>query len=182
MHLSTDQLPLPCGLSMEHHASGVTITRLWRNMASWALLPLALVVVGGVVALFRAVHGIRRDDPILLIPLFFGIVAIVFSYIVLRRLFNVTRLVITPQRITVSQGPIPRWRSFETSAESIRQIEVRPYLWRYNGSEVTYHHVWVVHHDGLETCLLERDETKEQAHYVQVEVQRVLGLVAKGVN
>jgi hypothetical protein len=127
MHLSTDQIPLPQGLSVEHHASGVTITRLWRNMASWALLPLALVVVGGVVALFRAVHGIRWDDPILLIPLFFGIVAIVFSYIEIRRLLNVLRLEITPQRIAVSHSSIPRKHSFEVSSETIRQIEVRPY-------------------------------------------------------
>ena len=61
------------------------------------------------------------------IPLFFGIVAIVFSYIEIRRLLNVLRLEITPQRSAVSHSSIPRKRSFEVSSETIRQIEVRPY-------------------------------------------------------
>jgi hypothetical protein len=40
---------------------------------------------------------------------------------------------------------------------------------------VIHHHLWVVHQDGTETCLLERDATQEQSSYLCEEVQRVLG-------
>lgn len=38
-----------------------------------------------------------------------------------------------------------------------------------------HHHLWVVHTDGTETCLLERDATEEQSSHLCEEVQRVLG-------
>jgi len=37
----------------------------------------------------------------------FGIVGLVFSYIVIQRLVNVTELEIMPQRILISRRPIP---------------------------------------------------------------------------
>ena len=46
----------------------------------------------------------------------------------------------------------------------------------YDGAEVLHHHLWVVHQDGTETCLLERDATEEQSGYLCQEVQRVLNV------
>lgn len=105
----------------------------------------------------------------------FGVVGLVFLFVVIRRLVNVTRLEVTPHGIRISHGPLPWRRPSEVAAKTIRGIEVRPYQWRYQGSVVTHHHVWAVHEDGRATCLLGRDTEAEQANLVRAEIQRVLG-------
>lgn len=180
MHSSVHPAPLPAGLRVERAPSGIVITRNWRNMASWALLPIALAAVAVAITVFRAVYGVPWNDALQLLPLVFGLVGVVFLYKVILRLVNVTRLEITPQCIKISDGPLPWWRSSDVSAGKICRIEVRPYRWRYNGREVTYYHVWAVHIDGKETCLLERDTDSQQANSTRDEMQRVLGAGISG--
>ena len=146
----------------------------WRNMASWALLPLGLIAGAIPVMLYLKLRDMPWNDPIQLLVVVFGIVGIVYLYIVARRLVNVTRLEVTPQRITISHGPLPWRRPSEVAANTIRGIEVRPYRWRYKGTVVTHYHLWAVHEDGRETCLLGRDTEAEQANFVRDEIQRVL--------
>jgi len=172
---SSDSPPgLPSGLCLERRPAGLVVTVSWRNMASWALLPLGLVAAGIPVMLHLKLREVRWNEPIQLILVVFGVVGVVFLYIVIRRLVNVTRLEVTPQRITISHGPLPWRRPTEVAADTIRGIEVRPYQWRYKGNVVTHYHVWAVYKDGRETCLLERDTTAEQANQVRDEIQRVL--------
>jgi hypothetical protein len=109
-----------------------------------------------------------------LLVVVFGIVGMIFSYIVIRRLVNVTRLEVTPERIRICHGPVPWRRASEVDTETIYTVEARPFLWRYEGNVATHYHVWSVHEDGHETCLLERDTTTEQANLVRDEIQRVL--------
>jgi len=160
---------------MEHKAPGLIITVSWRNMASWALLPLALVGAGIPVMLVSKTRALPWNHPIQALPAIFGIVALVFAFVVIRRLVNATQIEVTPEHLRISHGPLPWKRPVEVSSATIRRIEVRPYRWRYDGREVIHHHLWVVHRDGTETCLLERDATKEQSGYLCEEVQRVLG-------
>lgn len=179
MHPTSVAPPWPAGLSVERIDSNTVISISWRNMASWGLLPLGLVAAAIPVLLFFKLRDMPWNDPIQLLVVVFGVVGIIYSYIVVRRLMNVTRLEVTPQRIRISHGPI-LWRPpSEVATETIRKIEVRPYHWRYKGSVVTHYHVWSVHENGRETCLLERDTTAEQANLVQDEIQRVLDARAK---
>lgn len=172
--------PLPEGLFMESSGSSRIITIRWRNMASWALLPLGIVAVAMPVGLFFKLRDLPWNDPIQLLVVMFGIVGLIFGYIVIRRLVNVTRLELTPQRITISHGPLPWRRPSEVAIDTIRTVEVRPYQWRYEGRVATHYHVLSVHKEGRETCLLERDTTEEQASYVRNEIQRVLDAGAAG--
>lgn len=165
---------LPAGLSLERSGATTTVSISWRNMASWGLLPLGLVAAAIPVGLFFKLRDLPWNDPIQLLVVVFGIVGLVFSYIVIRRLLNVTRLEITPQRITISHGPLPWRRPSKVATDTIRTVEVRPYQWRHEGSVATHYHVWSVHKEGHETCLLERDTTKEQATQVRDEIQRML--------
>lgn len=162
---------LPDGLSVERGDSKTILSVSWRNMVSWALLPLALVAAGIPVGLFSKLHDMPWNDPIQLTAVVFGIVGLIFTYIVVRRLVNVTRLEFTPQRIRISHGPVLWRRPFEVAMDSIRTVEVRPFQWCYEGSVATHYHVWSVHEDGREICLLERDTTEEQAKHVRDEIQ-----------
>ncbi len=148
--------PLPEGLSVERCGERTVLSIRWRNMASWALLPLGLMTAAIPVGLFSLLREIPWNDPMQLLVVVFGIVGLVFSYIVIRRLINVTRLEIRPERIRISHGPVPWLRASEVAMEAIRAVEVRPFQWRYEGSVATHYHVWSVHEDGHETCLLER--------------------------
>jgi hypothetical protein len=166
---------LPAGLRIEHKPPGLILTVLWRNMASWALLPLALVAAGIPVMLVLKTRELPWNHPIQSLPAIFGIVALIFAFVVMRRLVNTTRIEVSPERIRISHGPLPWRRSMEVASATIHRIEVRPYRWRYDAAEVIHHHLWVVHRDGTETCLLERDATEEQTNHLRDEVQRVLG-------
>ena len=166
---------LPSGLRIEQKPPGLIITVLWRNMASWALLPLALVAAGILVMLVLKTRDLPWNHPIQSLPAIFGVVALIFAFVVIRRLVNATQIEVTPGRIRISHGPLPWQRPVEVTTASIRRVEVRPYRWRYDGAEVIHHHLWVVHTDGTETCLLERDATEEQSSHLCEEVQRVLG-------
>jgi hypothetical protein len=166
--------PLPAGLSLERSGATTTVSISWRNMASWGLLPLGVVAAAIPIGLFFKLHDLPWNDPIQLVVVVFGIVGLVFSYIVIRRLLNVTELEITPQRISISHRPIPWRRPSEVATDTIRKVEVRPFQWRYEGNVATHYYVWAVHEDGNETCLLERDTTKEQANLVRDEIQQVL--------
>ena len=174
MNLSVNSPALPAGLCLEHKPSGLVVMVSWRNMASWALLPLGLIAGAIPVMLYIKLRDMPWNDPIQLLLVVFGIVGIVYLYLVIRRLVNVTRLEVTPLRITISHGPLPWRRPSEVAMETIRRIEVRPFLWRYKGTVVTHYHVWSVHENGRETCLLERDAMAEQANFVRDEIQRVL--------
>jgi hypothetical protein len=178
MNPTPDSPPLADGLSVQRLDTRVILSISWRNMASWALLPLGMVAASIPVGLFFKLRDLPWNDPIQLLLVVFGIVGLVFSYIVIRRLLNVTRLEITPQRITISHGPLPWRRPSKVATDTIRTIEVRPYQWRYEGSVATHYHVWSVHKEGHEICLLERDTTKEQATQVRDEIQRILDVGA----
>jgi len=166
--------PLPAGLSVEGSGSKRVLSIHWRNMASWALLPLGMVAAVIPVGLFFKLSDLPWNDPIQLLVVVFGVVGLVFTYLVIRRLVNVTRLEVTPERIRISHGPVPWRRPFEVATETIRTVEVRPYQWRYEGSVATHYHVWTVHEDGRESLLLGRDTDAEQANHVRDEIQRVL--------
>jgi hypothetical protein len=178
MNPTPDSPPLADGLSVQRLDTRVILSISWRNMASWALLPLGMVAASIPVGLFFKLRDLPWNDPIQLLVVVFGIVGLVFSYIVIRQLLNVTRLEITPQRITISHGPLPWRRPSKVATDTIRTIEVRPYQWRYEGSVATHYHVWSVHKEGHEICLLERDTTKEQATQVRDEIQRILDVGA----
>lgn len=98
--------PLPAGLSLERSGATSTVSISWRNMASWGILPLGVVAAAIPVGLFFKLHDLPWNDPIQLVVVF-GIVGLVFSYIVIQRLVNVTELEIMPQRILISRRPIP---------------------------------------------------------------------------
>lgn len=166
--------PLPEGLSLERIGAATTVSIRWRNMASWGLLPLGVVAAAIPVGLFFKLRELPWNDPIQLVVVVFGIVGLVFSYFVIRRLINVTQLEVTPERIRISHGPVPWRRPSEVATDTIRSVEVRPFQWRYEGRVATHYHVWAIHDDGHETCLLERDTTKEQANLVRDEIQQVL--------
>jgi hypothetical protein len=166
--------PLPEGLSVERIGTATTVSIRWRNMASWALLPFGLVAAAIPVVLFLKLRDMPWDDPIQLLVVVFGIVGLVFSYIVIGRLINVTRLEITPERIRISHGPVPWRRPAEVAMKTILKVEVRPFQWRYEGNVAMHFHVWSVHEEGNEACLLERDTTEEQANCVRDEIQHLL--------
>lgn len=166
--------PLPAGLSLEGSSSDRGISIRWRNMASWALLSLGMVAAANLVGLFFKLRDLPWNDPIQLLVVVFGVVGMVFTYLVIRRLVNVTRLQVTPERIRISHGPVPWRRPSEVATETIRTVEVRPYQWRYEGSVMTHYHVWAVHEDGRESLLLGRDTDAEQGNHVRDEIQLVL--------
>ena len=175
MSLSVNSPALPDGLRLERKSSGLIVTVNWRNMASWALLPLGLIAAALPVLLSFKLLGMPWNDPIRLLMLAFGVMGVVFLYIVVRRLVNVTRLEVTPERITISHGPLPWRRPSEVAAETIRRLEVRQSRSSYEGRVATHYHLWAVHESGRETCLLERDTTAEQANFARAEIQQVLG-------
>lgn len=106
--------------------------------------------------------------------LVFGVMGVAFLYIVVRRLVNVTRLEVTPQRITITHGPLPWRRGSEVATNTIRGIEVRQSRSGYEGRVATHYHLWAVLESGRETCFLERDTTVEQANHVRDEIERLL--------
>lgn len=174
MHFDSVAPPLPEGLSVERFDTKTILSIRWRNMASWALLPLALVAVAIPVSLFSILREIPWNDPMQLLVVVFGVVGLIFSYMATRRLVNVTELEVTPERLRIRHGPLPWRRPFEVAMDTIRSVEVRRFQWRYDGGVATHYHVWSVHEDGHETCLLERDTDAEQASYVREEIQRIL--------
>ena len=174
MHPPLVAAPCPDGLSEECVGSTLVIAILWRNMASWALLPLGLVASAIPVILFLELRVLPWNDPIQLIVLVFALVGIIFAYNVIRRMVNVTRLEITPQRIRISHDPLPWRRPFEIDTVRILSVATRPYHLRYSGNVATHYHVWLLLDNCHQICLLERDTTKKQADHVRDAIQRVL--------
>ncbi len=175
MTASKNPPALPAGLHLARNGSGLVVTISWRNMASWALLPMGLIAAALPVLLSFKLLGMPWNDPIRLLMLAFSVMGVVFLYIVVRRLVNMTRLEVTPERITISHGPLPWRRATEVAAETILRLEVRQLRSGYEGRVATHYHLWAVHEDGRETCLLERDTEAEQANFARAEIQQVLG-------
>jgi hypothetical protein len=148
----------PDGLRLERKSSGLLVTISWRNMTSWALLPLGLIAAAIPVLLSFKLAGMPWNDPIRLLML-----------------VNVTRLEVTPERITIKHGPLPWRRGSEVATNTIRRLEVRQFRSGSEGRVATHYHLWAVHEDGRETCLLERDTTADQANFAHAEIQQVLG-------
>lgn len=178
MSVSVNSSALPDGLRVERKPSGLVVMVSWRNMASWALLPFGLIAAALPVLLSFKLLGMPWNDPIRLMMLAFGVMGVVFLYSVVRRLVNMTRLEVTPERITIKHGPLPWRRGSEVATNTIRGIEVRQSRTGYEGRVATHYHLWAVHEGGRETCLLERDTTAEQANIARAEIQQLLGFAA----
>ena len=73
--------PLPDGLSVERVDSKTILSISWRNMTSWALLPLALVAVAIPLGLFSLLREIPWNDPMQLLVVVFGVVGLIFMAI-----------------------------------------------------------------------------------------------------
>ena len=174
MAASPNPPALPAGLHLARNGSALVVTLNWRNMTSWALVPMTLVANGLAVAIGYKMRELPWNHPLQLVTLVFGGAALVLLYLVVRRLVNVTRLEVTPERITITHGPLPWRRGREVAKNTIRGIEVRAFHWHHKGNRIKHYHVWALQEHGQETCLLERDTTAEQANHVRDEIQRAL--------
>lgn len=149
-------------------------------MVAWALLPLALVSLVMASTAVIQLAFLPWNHLLQLIPLMLSVVSLVLLYVTLRRLFNVTKIIIAPPRLMIQQGPLPRWKSSELNTENIQKIEVRPYTWKSKGRTLICYHLWAVFVDGKETCLLERDATEEQVIFARDEINAGLNMGKAG--
>lgn len=165
----------PHGIRVETIEDGLVISRSWRNAASWGVVPVFLMFCGLIVALFRATHLMSPDHPARWFPAGFAVVGGIFLYGVSFRLFNRTRIRITPQVVRVDHGPLP-WKSGVTlPVADLRTLRVMPVAMSYSSRKALHWHLLARRTDGRETPLIVHDVNREQACYIAREIARITG-------
>lgn len=164
---------VPRGIRVDSIDGGRMVTRSWRNPSSWALLPIFLMFCGIIAALFHATHLSAPDHPGRWFPIGFAGCGLVFFYVILVRLFNRTRLRITPDLVHVDHGPFPAKWSAVVPIRNARCIRVMPVEFSYSSRKALHWHLSVVRGDQSEILLLSHDLDREQARFIAAEISRV---------
>ena len=165
---------LPTGIELETRRDAIVLSRLWRNSSSWALLPIGLVLVGFCFALFHATQRAAPGHPAHYYPLGMSLITAGYLYLVLTKLFNRTRIHLSEFGVLVTHGPFP-WKVEKCLGwDELQKVFLKESSTRYQGVNVTFHHVWGERPGGKTTELVAGDMSEVQAAYLRSQIQNYL--------
>lgn len=150
----------------------------WVNMATVALTPLALVLIGFTVAIAHKTSSMPLTHPIQCIPASMAVASLIFTYVLSFRYLNRTRIEIGPDRVRVDHGPVPFRRAVEMEVGQIRRVYAKQIKVCYEGSCALFHELWVEKADGSQAALVQGEWVTAQALFLEKRLRAALNLPA----
>ena len=101
--------------------SGDRIVYWWLDHWGWLTLPIVLAVADVILAIKLVPN---TGQYLYLVLLGVGIINLVFLYMILRRFFNATTVMSSPNEVIIRRGPIPWPREFRFYRDDVVSVEV----------------------------------------------------------
>lgn len=166
---------LPSKMSIQVLDDELGITRRWGGLGH--------LVLFGIVS-FMLTVGLFFSQVLLVETLFNPLTWFMFGlgYYSLRRLVNSTVVKVSPEQVTVKEGPLPFWKNIDLDARDIEQVYVKQYVQRSKKGSTTTYQVHLVSTNGKHKELLAGLDKPEQALYLEQEIERYLGIKDRRVR
>ena len=169
------QVPLPDRISLKETMHGLEVRRRWFTPAALFLLFFCLIWDSFLISWYTV--ALRPGAPLLMLvfPLFHVAIGVSLTYWTLATLFNTTVVSVERGDLKVSHGPLPWAGRIRVPAVDLSQLYCKEKV-RHgkNGPRYSYE-VWGALSNGASRKLVAAGLGKEQALFIEQEIERVLG-------
>ncbi len=173
------ELGLPDKLKFFQHGSYIEFVRKWFG---WEVIVLTFFVMiwnGAILEIFSK-EGLGQDEMAKFFAPLFIAVGICITYYTLARWLNRTHVLVSPGKIAVRHKPIPWYGNKEIPVVDIKQLYSKEKVRRSSkGAHITYE-VHIITNSDRNIKLLRGLETREQARYLEQEIEKYLRSCQRG--
>ncbi|WPJ97160.1 hypothetical protein SH580_05490 [Coraliomargarita algicola] len=173
-------IPLPQNLTTHFDRDSFIIRRKWFSALTFFLLFFAIFWNGFMVVWMT----LALRDGVWMMAAFGSIHALVglfMAYFCVASCINKTDVVVDPNYLTVRHYPMPWFGSKKIRVHSIQQLYSKEHISRSkNGVNISYR-VYVLTNDNREQKLLTGLTELSQAHFIEHEIENVLGIKDQAV-
>jgi hypothetical protein len=173
---------LPEGISVERTGSGLEITKKWFGRSAVALAVVAVLadMFIGFVTLLMLLELVVMGSWLVLWGLLGNLALLVgINYLSVAFWRNRTTIWVDAKGIAIHSGPVPWPGNLEVAAESLDQLHVKVVLSRRTEGVPVGYLLHAVLKDGRDITLPVSLSTKEQARFIEREIENYLGIADK---
>jgi hypothetical protein len=174
-------VPLPDQITVAEAEGELRIERRWFT---WMAIFLAVFCVFwfGFLAFWYAIAIASRNVPAMLFPLLHVAAGLFILYSAVAMFVNRTWIVVSAGRLTVRHGPLPWIGNHDLGTSTLEQLYCDQHVSRSrNGVTVTFE-VLARTTDGKRVKLVRGLPERDQARYIEQEIERHLGIVDRPVG
>lgn len=176
------RMPLPDRVSLKETMHGIEIQRRWFTPVALFLVFFCIVWDGFLLFWYTAaMAGPGTPWAVKMLPLVHVAVGVAVTYTTLATLINTTRVLVDRGQVEVSHGPIPWLGNVTMQAAKLDQLFCKEKITRgKNGPHYSYE-VWTALQDGSAKKLVAAGLDKEQAIFIEQEIEHALGIKDRAV-
>ncbi|MBC2604700.1 hypothetical protein [Pelagicoccus albus] len=174
-------IPLPKSIELLSEYDAVVIRRTWKSAVAYFLLLFSLFWNGFMVVWM----GIALSKGEWMMAAFGSIhatVGLALIYYTVALFLNKTDVRIDGYTLSIKHYPVPTFGNKSVPVESIRQVYSTEKITRgKNGTNVTYQ-IHYLDQDNRQAKLLSGLSQAEQAHFIEAEIEKTLGIKNRPVQ
>ncbi|HEX8210007.1 MAG TPA: hypothetical protein VF584_07455 [Longimicrobium sp.] len=174
-------VPLPERLTVYTAGGGLRIERRWYAWTA-VFLVFFCVIWFGILGFWYLMAFSTGAWMLMLFPLLHVAVGLFLAYFTAAMFVNATEVVVADGVLTVRHGPLPWFGNRQIATDSLEQLYCEEHVSRTrNGTTVTYS-VRARGRDGRMVKLVTGLPQRDQAMYIEQEVERHLGIADRHVS
>ncbi len=175
-YVKRDETELPDMIKVTRDSSGLNIVRRWLSSKYKFLVFFAIVWDGFlIIGLGGPIRsGNYSNISFMSVHILAGFFV---TYLALAGIINKTRITVNPRSITIRHGPMPGWRNKEIDPSHLKQLYSREFVsYSKRGGQNRSYELHAETKSGKDIKLLADIENKEQALYIEQEIERYLNI------
>lgn len=173
---SKPQVALPHRMTMQETPGGIEIRRRWFTPLAIFLVFFCLSWNGFLVGWYSIAFKGHTPLAMKLFPIVHVAVGVFLTYYTLALFVNTTRVAVDRGQLRVAHGPLP-WAGNKTMrVEEVDQLFCKETIKRTKNGIHTRYEVWIALKSGLVTKLLADLEARDQALFIEQQLERHLNI------
>ncbi|MEW6208245.1 MAG: hypothetical protein AB1631_07750 [Acidobacteriota bacterium] len=169
------ELGLPDKLELYHRGSAMEIVRKWFG---WQIVFMTAFAIfwDGFLFIWYSKVGDSAEPMSMYFPLLHVAVGIGLTYYVVAGWLNRTHILVSRGKIAVRHAPLPWVGNTELEVSNLKQLYAKEKRSRSDNGTSTTYEVHAIAHNGRTIKLVRGLETREQALYIEQEIEKYLGI------
>lgn len=172
------EVELPKRMELINHGTHIEIVRKWLNSVYILCTIFAIIWWFG----FSTFFSYSTQSPLDVWlgdtdNLSFYVPGTVLTFLSIVGWLNRTHIMVSPRLISIRHRPIPIWwRNVDIDASNLKQLYSKKTMFYFRGRPFPYYWVYAITNDGGDKPILGRLESKEQALYIEQQIEKYFGM------
>lgn len=180
--LKKSSVEKPKNFTLEWPGNGLVIVRKWFSWLTTVPLAIFCLVWNGFMVMWFSIAFLQKQYMMAVFGTLHGAVGVGLIYAVLANILNKTSIRISYDSLVVTIGPLPSFGQKNIARRDVRQLFVREVVHpSKNGTSLSYS-VEVITVVGKTICLVSGLPKREEAQFVEQEVEKYLGITDERVR